>query len=310
MIKNWLVKTKQIKKKEKGFLNHVNYLTNNNKPSHEYSTITVLNDGAENILKEHDKRTDFRRRNGLRGGGVSNFATSLVMSLPRSIKQPTNEEWNKIGLYTIKEIAKANNIDFQKLKNIAHIVLHNESSSTSKSSHLHILISNVIDNEVKKGISQYRTTHIAKQAFNYSVKKLLNEDNQKYIPENAKVKDKPLFAARAEKAEKVMLLFKNFKDDFNNWFNQIMNKKDGFVASLLAKKAAKTFDAFDNEVNNNLSEKVLNVVEDIEELKANKDDLEIFELPENTTIKPIKKEEKISEKTTRKRRRRSPKPQK
>jgi hypothetical protein len=314
MIKNWLVKTKQIKKKEKGFLNHVNYLTNNNKPSHEYSKITVLNNGAENILKEHDKRTDFRRRNGLRGGGVSNFATSLVMSLPRSIKQPTNEEWKKIGLYAIKEIAKANNIDFQKLKNKAHIVLHNESSSTSKSSHLHILISNVIDNEVQKGISQKKTTFTAKKAFNYSVKKLLNEDNNNYTPVNQKMKDKPLFIARAEKAETIMQLFNNFKNDFNNWFNQIINKKNGFVVSLLAEKAAKSFDAFDNEIehkNNNLSEKVLNVVEEIEELKADPEDIELFELPANIQYsKPVDEDKKVSGKTTRKKRRRKPQPTK
>jgi len=308
MIKNWLVKTKQIKQKVKGFLNHVNYLTNDNKASHEYSEITVLNNAAENILKEHDKRTDFRRTNSLRGGGVSNFATSLVMSLPRTIKQPTNDEWKKIGLYTIKEIAKANNLDFQKLKNVSHIVLHDESSSPSKSSHLHILISNVLDNEVKKGISQKRTTFAAKKAFNYSVKKLLNEDNNNYTPEKVKVKDKPLFVARAEKAERIMLLFKNFKNDFNDWFNEIINKKDNFILTKLASKVANSFNTFDNSIENkknSLPDKILNVVEEVENLKIDNETVQLLELPDfEKHIEPLKEEEKISPKTTRQRRRR------
>jgi len=310
MIKNWLVKTKQIKQKEKGFLNHVNYLVNDKKPSHEFSKISVLNDSAKNILKEYDQRTDFRRLNGLRGGGVSNYATSLVMSLPRSIKQPTQDEWKKIGLYTIKEIAKKNNLDFEKLRSVSHIVLHDESSSPDKSSHLHILISNVVDNTVVKSISQKRTTYTAKQAFNYSVKKLLNEDNNNYSPEQSKVNNKPLFAARAEKAERVMQLFRNFKDDFNNWFNQIINKKNGYVLGLLAEKAAKSFNAFDSSIENkknDLPEKVLNVVEEIEELKPEHKDVELFELPANIShTTPVNEEEKISSKTTRKRRRRKP----
>jgi hypothetical protein len=308
MIKNWLVKTKQIKQKVKGFLNHVNYLTNDNKASHEYSEITVLNNGAENILKEHDKRTDFRRTHSLRGGGVSNFATSLVMSLPRTIKQPTNDEWKKIGLYTIKEIAKANNLDFQKLRSVSHIVLHNESSSPSKSSHLHILISNVLDNEVKKGISQKKTTFTAKKAFNYSVKKLLNEDNNNYTPEKVRVKDKPLFVARAEKAERIMLLFKNFKNDFNDWFNEIINKKENFILTKLASKVANSFNTFDNSIENkknSLPDKILNVVEEVENLKVDSETIQLLELPAfDEHIEPLKEEEKISPKTTRKRRRR------
>jgi predicted house-cleaning noncanonical NTP pyrophosphatase (MazG superfamily) len=309
MIKNWLVKTKQIKLKEKGFLNHVNYLTNDKKPSHEHSLITVLNDSAENILKEHDQRKTFRRENGLRGGGVSNFSTSLVMSLPRCIKQPTNAEWKKIGLYTIKEIAKKNNIDFQKLKNVSHIVLHDENSSVSKSSHLHILISNVIDNKVVKGISQKKTTFTAKKAFNYSVKKLINEDNNHYIPENKKVKDKPLFAARAEKAEKVMLLFINFKDVFNDWFNAVINKKDSFILSTLAKKSACAFNDFDHSIENkssSLPNKILSIVEEVEEFTT---DNELAELPAyKNLIKPLEEVEKISPKTTRKKRSRSATP--
>ena len=312
MIKNWIVKTKQIKQGEKGFLNHVNYLTDNNKASHEYSAITVLNNGAKNILKEIDKRKVYRNAHGLCGGGVCNFSTSMVLSLPRDIKQPTAQEWRKIGLYTIKEIAKKNNIDFEKLKNVSHIVLHNESASPSKPSHLHILISNVLDVDVIKGISQKKTTYTAKKAFNYSVKKLLNEDNNQYLPINKKTKNKPHFVARAEKAEKVMLLFKNFKNDINQWLTEIINKKNSFILSKLAKKAAMSFNDFDNSIenkSNKLPDKVLTAVETIEDLTPDNEAIELLALPTTDEhIEPIKEIEKVSTKTTRKRRRRTPKP--
>jgi hypothetical protein len=312
MIKNWIVKTKQIKQGEKGFLNHVNYLTDNNKASHEYSTITVLNNGAKNILKEVDKRKIYRNTHGLCGGGVRNYSTSMVLSLPRDIKQPTTEEWKKIGLYTIKEIAKKNNIDFEKLRNVSHIVLHNESASPSKPSHLHILISNVLDIDVIKGISQKKTTFTAKKAFNYAVKKLLNEDNNHYLPVNKRVKNKPMFVARAEKAESVMALFKNFKGDFNHWFTEIMNKKNNFILSTLAKKAAKSFNDFDNSIenkSNNLPDKVLTAIEAVEDLTADTETVELLALPTGEAhIEPIKEIEKVSTKTTRKRRRRKSKP--
>ncbi|TPH12781.1 hypothetical protein [Litorilituus lipolyticus] len=312
MIKNWIVKTKQIKQGEKGFLNHVNYLTDNNKASHEYSAIKVLNNGAKNIIKEIDKRKSYRNAHGLSGGGVRNFSTSMVLSLPRDIKQPTTKEWEKIGLYTIKEIAKKNNIDFEKLKNVSHIVLHNESASPSKPSHLHILISNVLDVDVIKGISQKKTTFTAKKAFNYAVKKLLNEDNNQYLPVNTKTKNKPLFVVRAEKAEKVMLLFKSFKNDINDWFSEIINKRNSFILSTLAKKAAQSFNDFDNSIenkNNNLPDKVLTAVETIEDLTADNETVELLALPTGQEhIEPTKETEKVSTKTTRKRRRRTPKP--
>lgn len=285
MLKNWLVKTKQIKKKEKGFLNHTNYLVDEKRVSHEHSTITVLNEASREIIDEVDKRTMHRQENGLRGGGVSNFATSFIVSLPTDIKQPNVDEWRQIGLYGIKKMAESIGVDYKDLKKISHIVLHEEKN---KSNHIHILVGNVLDNEVIKKVSQYRSTYAMKKAVNYSVKKLLNEDNTQYTPKTQKVGKKPLFMLRAEKALSVMNEFKVFADKINLWAGYLFDKKDAFLAS---RSASNAFINLEDVAGLKLADKVLEPVEIIEEE---------LELPNYSKVTP-----KVKEK--RKRRRREPK---
>lgn len=259
MLKNWLVKTKQIKKKESGFLNHVNYLVDTKRISHEHSTISVLNDASSAIIDEVDKRTLHRQKEGLRGGGVSNFATSFIVSLPVDIKQPTKEQWRQIGLYGIKKIAESINVDYKDLKKISHIVLHEEKN---KSNHIHVLVGNVLDNQVIKGVSQYKATHAMKKAVNYSVNQLLNEDNKQYTPKAQRVGKKPLFMLRAEKALLVMNEFKLFAEKVNCWAGSLFDQKDAFLAS---RSAANAFDNLEAVAGLKLADKVLEPVEDVEE---------------------------------------------
>lgn len=224
MIKNWLVKTKQIKNKEKGFINHINYLSDKNRSSHHYSKIKILNNKADNILKAVDERIEFRRDNGLRGGGISNYATTFIMSLPRDIKQPSVDDWRKISAYLIKDLAKANNINFDKMRDLTHIVLHDESESLNKPSHIHVVVSNVVDNQVLKSISQYKSTQAVKNSFNRSVKAVLGVDNRKYQPRAENVSDKPLWASREEKATALMDLLKDTRAKFSLWMLKVQNR--------------------------------------------------------------------------------------
>jgi hypothetical protein len=286
MLKNWLVKMKQIKKGSKGFINHSTYLSCNNRAAHEKTDITVLNDASKNIINEVDKRTLYRQKNSLTGGGVRNYASSFVISLPNNIKQPTTEEWEKISLYAIKKIAEATDINFNELRKISHIVLHNEDRSLNKNNHVHILVGNVLDNKVIKKVSQYGALHAIKESVNYSVKKLLNEDNNTYIPKNSNVKDKPLYVARAEKIEIILNNFSKFKNSLNNWIDTVIKKKNAFISS---NQAAKDFNDFDNGIGDQLGDKILNQIEEIEE----------FEMPDT-----LKHTYKVTPKTNRKRRRR------
>lgn len=283
MIKNWLVKTKQIKKKKDGFINHYNYLLDAKKASHKNTNIYVLEEGGNNILNEIEKRKEYRKKNSLRGGGISNYATSFVLSLPKDIKQPNKEEWKKIGLYGVKQIAKELNIDFKKLRKISHIVLHEEKNS-NKNNHIHILIGNVLDNKQIKGLTQHKSTYALKKSFNYSVMKLLNEDNLKYIPKS-KGKNLPLHLAREEKKLKILDQYENIKSNINEWFKNILEGKNNYLKS---KEIALKIDKLEE-----LKEKNENIDNIIDNIKY----VEDFE-------KPLKDTNKISKKTKRLRRRR------
>ncbi|MGK0447901.1 MAG: hypothetical protein ACJA2M_001681 [Polaribacter sp.] len=240
MIKNWTVKVIQIrnsgfKKKYKrvinnggvtkykaisgkgrkvnnGFINHVNYLKDKSRPSHKHTKITVLLNNAHNILNAIEERKIYRKSEGLVGGGVRNFASSIVCVIPNSINQPKNiSEWSKISSRVIFDVAKTTNLPFDLIKKHTHIVLHDESASADKHSHIHVLVSNVINNEVVKVISQRKTVHAIKMGFNKSVKVVLNEDHKNYVPKNIKVFDKPLWLARQEKNIQLEIDAKNIE---------------------------------------------------------------------------------------------------
>lgn len=279
MIKNWLVKTKQIKKKKDGFINHYNYLLDAKKSSHKNTNIYVLEEGGNNILNEIEKRKEYRKKNSLRGGGISNYATSFVLSLPKDIKQPNQEEWKKIGLYGIKQIAKELNIDFKKLRKISHIVLHEEKDN-NKNNHIHILIGNVLDNKQIKGLTQYKSTYALKKSFNYSVKKLLNEDNSKYMPKS-KGKNLPLNVAREEKQLKILEQYENIKSNINEWFKRILNDKNAYLKS---KEIALNIDKLEK-----LEDKKENIESVIDNIKY----VEDFELNLKDTNKITKKTKRL-----------------
>jgi hypothetical protein len=237
MIKNWLVKTKQIKKSIKGFINYINYLKDENRSSHAHTRIVILNDAASNIIKSYDDRKLYRQGKGLRGGGVKNLATSFVISLPNDIKKASDSDWAKIGDFAIKRLSEELNINFDILKNVSHIVLHDESSDPYKHSHLHVSVSNIIDNHVVKSISQFKATHTVKKSVNSSVLAVLGVCNTTYKPKRKKVSDVPLWAARAAKAKsdleiiyrakkmrKYLIEFKdNIKNDITAWTEDFIN---------------------------------------------------------------------------------------
>lgn len=240
MIKNWTVKTKQIKKKEKGLLNHFNYLFNKKRAAHFYSEITDLNnspDKLNNILNEIEDRKEYRRENGLRGGGVSNLASSFVVSIPRDIKQPENKkEWQKLASITLKELSTDLDIPFEKIRDRSVVILHDETNSPTKSSHMHILVSNVIDGQVIKSISQYQATYAMKKGINKAVKNVLGEDNKLYVPKNTNVGDKPLHVAREDnlinKQEKLIEDFNNKKAELRADKQEIKDIKSAFEKSV------------------------------------------------------------------------------
>jgi len=261
MILNWLVKTRQIRQKgikqkykkvinqngrvtykqevgsgriiKNGFINHVNYLKDSNRPAHRNTKISILLNNASNILKAINERKAFRQAEKLRHATVFNYCTSFVVSLPSELK-PTIENWTQISKQIIKDIAFVTNIPVTTIAKHTHIVLHDESASPNKHSHIHVLVSNVIDNDVIKVISQKRTTSTIKKGVNASVKQYMGVDNKKYTPQNSKTGDKPLWLARQEKNSALESKTKKLDEEINNKTVKLL--KVNKVITLLAKK--------------------------------------------------------------------------
>lgn len=225
MIKNWTVTARQIrnsgvkrkfKKKgssyvatsdkgrvvKNGFINHVNYLSDKNRPAHLNTQIHVIYDNAKNILSSIHQRQEYRTRNSIRGGGVVNWATSFCLSLPASF-DVSKPKWKGVVDQLIQDVSSTTGVDVQTIKNHTHAVLHDESKNLDKHSHVHVLIGNVIELEVVKSISQKKTLQKIKNGFNKSVNKFWNVDHNSYVPENQNVKNKPLWVARQEKLLKL-----------------------------------------------------------------------------------------------------------
>jgi hypothetical protein len=201
MIKNWTVKTKQITKGEDGLISYNNYLLSNTVSAHHDTVITDLNNShfaPSAIINEVNTRRADRKKKALRGGGVRNYGTSFVLSLPDDVYQPTPKEWKKIAANAVKDIAKTNNLDPRELWKKTSVILHQE---PHKKNHLNLILPNVNNLQVTKGITQLKTTFAVKNSFNDSMLKL-GVDNREYMPKNKNVGDKPLYIARLENLQK------------------------------------------------------------------------------------------------------------
>ena len=293
MIKNWIVKTQR----KKDFISHIHYLKNKQAESHYYSDIYTLLDNSKKILRSIEDRKAKRKLDGLRGGGIVNEATSFIISLPRDIKQPTVREWKKILNIVIKEmvvdinlsIKKQNSKELKKRQNpqykskksimplvsykdIIHhsvAVLHDESASPSKHSHVHLILSNVIKNEVIKPISQHAAIYAAKKGINKAVLSVIGVDHSTYIPHNQNTLKKPNWVIREEKIinteKKLNLLkksFKNIQQEMSSWAKTFL--ADIFIiAERKAKKAASSIDDIEL-ISSKIADDFDDIVDDIE----------------------------------------------
>jgi hypothetical protein len=339
MLKNFLVKTQQIRQSgtkykykkiilaggktrferikgtgrvvKNGFVNHVNYLKDTSRAAHQNTDIHVILNNAKNILNAINERKEERRSRNIRGGGVVNYATSFVMSLPSEI-QPSIEQWTKVGERLINDIAKTTDIDASVIKKHTHIVLHAEDVTGGKHSHIHVLVSNVIDCVVVKKISQRVTTAAIKKGFNESVKQLLNVDHNDYTPKKSGLADKPLWLARQEKLKLLETESKNIEQELTqkkikltkiNRALTLLTESYIKVKSDLASWAFDFINKFwiDAEIKAKLVADSIDLIEIKSKSEAAKLDQIIISIEEKNIIAPAKT--KVS--TERKRRRRN-----
>lgn len=253
MIKNWTVTTRQIKKKDSGFRNYTAYLSDKNRSSHYHTDIIMLNDAKSAIFRAVQDMIQHKIDNKIRGRREpNNYATGFVLTLPRDIPQPTHAQWNEIADDAIKALSKACEIDYEKLKKLSHIVIHDESKGP-KNSHVNLVVSNVVDNKLIKSMTQYKATHAVKTSLNASVRRLLGVCNTEYTPKHKNVlkqRSKPDWAARAEQADlldkkisKAELMldvlkkrYEHIKNDISLWAKSFLNN-DELLHPITVKKA-------------------------------------------------------------------------
>lgn len=207
MLKNWFCKAQQIKKKSSA--KHIAYLLNEKHPSHSTTKITELKLRSANgnvienleFYEAEKKRKEDRIAKGLRGGGVVNIATSFVFNLPHQFGHGTIETWEKVYKDIIKAIAAEIGIAPAVVAKHSFCVLHDESENPDKdkSSGLHLLISNIIENNHVKAITQYRVLNTVKSQLDKSYKKHFNAVRKNYTVENPGQASMPLPIARAKK---------------------------------------------------------------------------------------------------------------
>lgn len=300
MIKNWTVTARQIrnsgvkrkfKKKgnkyvatsdkgrvvKNGFINHVNYLSDKNRPAHLNTQIHVIYDNAKNILSSIHQRQEYRTRNSIRGGGVVNWATSFCLSLPASF-DVSKAKWKGAVDQLIQDISDTTGIDVQTIRNHTHAVLHDESDNIDKHSHVHVLIGNVIDLNVVKSISQKKTLQKIKTGFNSAVRKFWNVDHKSYVPENKNVKNKPLWLARQEKLEKIIEKEIKLEQVLKEYEGKIVNAEKAF--KIVLKKLKKIKNLFEKWAFSYLQEQFLissklakPLAEEIESIKNNSESI-------------------------------------
>lgn len=247
MLKNWFVKHQQ----KHNVFGHIKYLENENAKSHDGSRIVVLRDNKKTLSEAKEKRAEFRKEMGLRGGGVKNESSSFILSIPTDVTQLDERQWKTLSNDVIrdlhghinKKIIKhnekfKNNKKQPQIKEITledfakhcHVVLHVENS---KNSHIHLLVSNIINNDYIKPMTQRGASYCIKNTFNSSMKKLVNEDHMDYVPgktvfENSPVpfsKKKPIEERykNHEFASRMKSLVNNAYESLNDWITSVFS---------------------------------------------------------------------------------------
>lgn len=183
-IKNFTVKTKQVKNKSKGLNRQLRYIHDDKAPSHKKTKITPLLHGTK-LEGAYDERRLDRQVRGIRGGGVVNRATRFIITVPNSIAHPTKKQWSMILKECLTEVSKINKIPLKTLGHYCEAVIHNEEES-GKHSHIHLVISNIIEKEYCKGITQKRTTYAMKTALNRAIKSTFGLGPEQYRPKKKK----------------------------------------------------------------------------------------------------------------------------
>lgn len=236
MIKNWVVKVEQIK--VDSIDRHKNYLLNNKHENHLESDIKKVFYG-----EKFDSAFEYRKKLLAEAGkpdrsSYKNYATSFVFGPPGDFTitdEQAEQITHKIAIGVAKVLGLKTKGELAELKSHFVCVLHNEKSP--KNSHFHLLISNVVNGQFRKELTQHKTKYAIQKVLDLQYKKIFDLDRASYEPEPENVgKNKPLWKARIDKYHAEL------NKHFTVWLNDTVKRyKKRFSNELEQPAAGKSF---------------------------------------------------------------------
>lgn len=301
MIKNWVVKVEQIK--VSSIDRHKRYLLDQKHENHLSSSILSVYKGKSFDLAFEERKKRLEEAGRPDRSSYKNYATSFVFGPPGNFTI-SQEQAKKITGSVISAVASAVGIEKEILAKYVVSVVHNEKSP--KNSHFHFLISNVVDGEFRKGITQNKAKYAIQKALDVEYKRHFKLDRKSYEPENTGQKTKPLWKARQDKRLKKLLR------SYRQWFEKTaarskiileekaeIEAKQGFFKKVFHLAKQSFSNAGKEDALKAADNLVLEAVETYGE-KDKKADLEDFLCPVIEHEKNLEDDLKVSEKIIKK----------
>ena len=169
-MKNWVVISKPVKEKARGLAKYLNYLTNQNHKNHIGKTKIIPLFGNENNLYKRVvysvAEKELSVANKRKGGRpISSFAQSFVFTLPEELGvNPTKAEWSFIAKELINTLVYFTGVSKEDLAKNIFINIHDQNNP-----HLNLVISKVINGDVKNDLQKKTVINSLKKAFNLAV---------------------------------------------------------------------------------------------------------------------------------------------
>ena len=253
-IKNFFVKGKAIKFKEKGIINYYRYLNDKEHPNHKGKTNNIYNIIGNNNFIRNCITSSVKinlKKSLLKGKGgrfIKEFAHSFVFSPPPELILE-KKDWENLTKRLMKHIfnyIKNSNSSITKEKFLQHtfVNVHEEDIS-----HLNLLFSKVIDDKPIHW-SKYQLNRLLKQEFNlFCLENGL--DYKTYTPKKKK-NGKNTYNANKQKERELKEQEKQLQEKERNIEEQLeeLNKKRDIVTQeeIKYKKIVKRMGTYINRV--------------------------------------------------------------
>ena len=182
-IKNFVVISQRIKDKSDGLISYVNYLRNENTPSHKDTKILDLpKANADDFLKKTIINTvNFDNNNKKGGRKVESLAQSFDFVLPPTVPNPTIDQWKLIYRDVLKTAKTTLGLEAENLNVFAEHCFAN--IHEQKNPHLNLLIPRIYKEQRLEKLDQKRLLGDLKKSFNTAVMLHCNIDFKQYKPQ-------------------------------------------------------------------------------------------------------------------------------